>query len=96
MDNWTKANNRPFGSQCEAACSLARKLRVKLRLKTNGDFQNVYIQKRDAEADGKSAKFGEAELKAAAAAGAADKQPFAVDGAASPAQQPPSDSPIPF
>jgi hypothetical protein len=99
VDNWTKANGRSFGSQCELACSLARGCHVAVRVKTNGTFQNVYLNKRLADKDGKPAKFGAVEMGAKAAEKAGEKEPFAIDAGAAPQQQtvpPVDDDPLPF
>lgn len=96
VDNWTKTNNRPFGSQCELACSLAKGCHVSIRVKTNNNFQNVYINKRLSDADGKPAKFGAAEMGAAKTA---EAEPFAIDANAAPKKEtvpPVDDDPIPF
>lgn len=74
VDNWTKANNRPFGSQCELACRLMKGCKVQVRAKTNNNYQNVYINKR--LEDGKPTKFGAAEM---AAVQTDENVPFTAD-----------------
>ncbi len=63
VQNWTRAAGRPFEDQLALACAAMRGVHCKVRVK-NGDFTNVYINKRLHESDGKPAQFGEAELKA--------------------------------
>lgn len=60
VENWKKSTGRPFSQQLEAACTLMVGCKVKIRTKQNGEFANVYINKR--LEDGKPAKFGAAEM----------------------------------
>lgn len=64
VDHWTKANNRPFSQQLALAIKAMNGMRVKIRQKTNGEYVNLYLNKRLPELDGKPAVLGEGELKA--------------------------------
>lgn len=90
VDNWTKANGRPFGKMCEIACRMATNMKVKVRLKTNNDYQNCYLNKR--LEDGKPPKVGAAEM--AAAKPPEEKAPFDIGPPAG--AQAKKDDPIPF
>jgi hypothetical protein len=46
VDNWKAAAGRPFSKQLALACDLMAGLKVRMRKKTNGSFENVYIDKR--------------------------------------------------
>jgi hypothetical protein len=94
VDNWTRANGRPFGAQVGTACVLMIGCKLKVRAKTSNDYQNIYINKR--LEDGKPAKFGKAEMVVESSGGdvLAGDAPPAQQPAAPPVEEP--SQPIPF
>lgn len=68
VDNWTRANGRPWSREFEKAAAAAPGLQFKGTLKRNGQYTNVFVKARDAAADGRPERLGAAELDAAAAA----------------------------
>ncbi len=57
-ENWKASLGRPFSAQVQIAGEVMKGVRLKVRKKQNGEFANLYINKRLAEADGKPAAFG--------------------------------------
>lgn len=58
VQNWTKANGRPRSEMLAIACDVLKDLCVKMRKKANGQYANVYINKRLANLDGREAVIG--------------------------------------
>lgn len=73
VENWTRANNRPWSQEFSKAKHAAAGLRFKGTLKRAGAYVNVYIKGRDAKADGKPEKIGPKEI---AEAHEANKDPW--------------------
>ncbi len=61
-DNWTPEKGRLFSAQMPIACALAKGMVVKMRKKVTDTGENVYLNRRLADKDGKPAKFGAAEM----------------------------------
>ncbi len=70
VGNWSAANKRPFGAQLKIACETMKGCRLKIRKKQNGEYANIYMNKRLSEADGKPATFGPNEMVASATSAA--------------------------
>lgn len=64
VENWTKANERPFSTQLKLAMEVIRGVGFKGKKKQNGKFANLYLNERSAS-DGLPATFGAAELSPA-------------------------------
>jgi len=62
VDNWTKANNRPWSKEFEKAAVAVVGLKFKGKLKRNEQYVNVYVGARDAASDGRPEKLGSKEM----------------------------------
>lgn len=74
--NWTPGNNRPFSAQLKIACAVMKGIHLKVRKKQNGEYANLYLNKRllndegSAPKDGKPLTFGPVQMVAAPPSGA--------------------------
>lgn len=79
-ENWTRAAGRPFPQQWKIACNVMPGVIVKVRKKQNGQYANVYINKRLANLDGMLPTFGEEEMAASASASSPPAGDTMADG----------------
>lgn len=94
VQNWTAANKRPFGTQLKAACEVMKGMRLKVRKKQNGEYANLYFNKR-VENDGRPPVVGPDEMRAALAGSLANTSTgFDVPGT-TPSSPPPTPATAP-
>lgn len=95
VQNWTAANKRHFGPQLKAACEVMKGMKLKVRKKQNGEYANLYFNKRLADLDKMPAAIGPDEMKAALGGFAASGTSTGFDVPAAAPQAPASPPPPP-
>lgn len=102
VENWSAAKGRPFSKQLAIACSVMKGLRLKVKKKQNGEYANLYINKRLHEVDTRPAKFGAGDMVEAPGQEAYGQSPMSAPPPPPPAAPPappagePASNPIPF